>query len=196
MERKGPNFFLAFQITNPGLLESLRGVQYNCVLENRKLKELIAPLETAHVGIGVFRVEDERLEEVKTILRDVFEKYRAEQEEDDKRSVTFKGLDMFGESVLFAKPDRGTEFIRKLHKISNDALKKAEIKMFEFENFNPHITLFKSNNHLREIPTTCKEAIGDVELGSQDVEDIGLLSIPKPREDNGYYYTEEVYNLV
>ena len=34
-----------------------------------------------------------------------------------------------------------------------------------------------------------QEAIGDGE-------DIGLLSIPKPREDNGYYYTEEVYNLV
>ena len=191
----GPNLFLAFRITNPELLASLREVHYNCVKKDTRLKDLIAPLETAHVGIDVFRVENDRLEEVKTILRDVFDEYKAGQAEDDKRSVTFKGLGMFGETVLFAKPDKGTELLRELHKISREALEKAGIEISGFPDYVPHITLFKSNNHQKEISRECMGVMVDAELGSQDVEDIRLLSIPKARDSTGYYYCEDVYKI-
>ena len=65
-----PNLFLAFRITNPELLASLRDVHYNCVNKEIKLKDLIVPLETAHVGIDVFRVEEERLEEEEDNLQE------------------------------------------------------------------------------------------------------------------------------
>ena len=120
---------------------------------------------------------------------------KREQAEEDKKSVTFKGLDMFGRTVLFAKPDKGTEFLHELHKITREAFENAGIKSSGFPTYVPHITLFKSNNHQKEIPWECKEVMVDAELGSQEVKDISLLSIPKARDPSGYYYCEDVYDI-
>ena len=195
----GPNLFLAFQITNPELIANLRKVLYTCVEKENGLKDFISPLESAHVTLDVFRVETENLEEAKSMFQDVFDQHIQTITREVRKSVTFKGLDMFGKTVLFAKPDQGSDFLQKVHKAFRKALEDAGIEIHGYKEYNPHLTLLQvktsKENQLREIPKACLENMEDVELGSQEVKQIQLLSISKPKDSLGYYHCEDVYNL-
>jgi nucleoid DNA-binding protein len=70
---------------------------------------------TAHVTLNVFRVENDKLEEAKVILQEVF-KTNIEQLKPEG-PVTFKSFGMFSQSVLFAKPNIGIEFLQRAHDI-------------------------------------------------------------------------------
>ena len=191
--------FLAFQISNPELILNLRKVHFKCVEKENRLKDFIVPLETAHVSLDVFRVENGRLEEAKLILQDVFDQHIKTIETDVEKIVTFKGLDMFGGSVLFAKPNTGNEYLQKIHKVFRKALIDNKFEIHGYNTYNPHLTMFKVNaskdNGLREIPRAFLQVMEDFELGSQEVKQIQLLSIPKEKGSSGYYYCEDLYNL-
>ena len=157
MPSKSPNMFLAIQISSPDLKKNLRKVHFNCVVKDYRLKDFITPLETAHVTLNVFRVEKTRLEEAKLILRDAFEN-RSEELKSEGR-IAFKGLGMFGKSVLFAKPNKGNMFLQKLHEMFQAALACHNIGVSEYQSYTPHLTLLQMNgareNDLREIPREC-----------------------------------------
>ena len=195
----GPNLFLAFQITNPELIANLRKVLYTCVEKENGLKDFIAPLETAHVTLDVFRVETENLADAKLMLQDVFDRHIKTIWKEVGKSVTFKGLDMFGKTVLFARPDQGSDFLQKVHKVFRKALEDAGIGINGYKDYNPHLTLLQvktsKENQLKEIPKACLENMENVELGSQEVKQIQLLSISKQKDSVGYYHCEDVYNL-
>ena len=117
MSKKGPNLFLAFQISNPDLLANLRNVHFKAVEKEHRLKDFIVALQTAHVTINVFRVEPERLEEAKLILQEAFNQHMKTKKTETEKGVriTFKCLDMFDKGILFAKPDTGSEYLQEIH---------------------------------------------------------------------------------
>eukprot|EP00092_Neocalanus_flemingeri_P029006 GFUD01031490.1.p1 GENE.GFUD01031490.1~~GFUD01031490.1.p1 ORF type:complete len:201 (+),score=53.30 GFUD01031490.1:69-671(+) len=197
MSRKSPNLFLAFQISNPDLISNLRKVHFNCVQKENRLKDFIVPLETAHVTLNVFRVENERLEEAKLILQEAF-KLHIKTMTVKAKVVTFKGLDMFDKSVLFAKPDAGIEYLQEIHNVFKKALADNNFTDYGYHTFNPHLTMFQvkgTRENFKAIPTECLKGMENFELGIQEMKELQLLSIPKAKDGSGYYYCEDLYNL-
>ena len=192
-----PNVFLAIKITNQELIENLRKAHFNCVMEDNRLKDFITPLETAHVTLAVFRVEDKRLEEAKAILQEVV---NANLEEFKQRKpISFQGLGMFGKSVLFVKPNAGREYLKRAHEVFKEALEKNNFELTGHGSYNPHVTIFQvrggGGNSLKEIPRECGKGLEKMEFGSQEVDEIQFLSMSKDKDSSGYYYCEDTYNL-
>ena len=151
-------------------------------------------LETAHVTIDVFQVENERLDEAKIILKNAFSTYMKTVKIEETRYVSFEGLGMFGTSVLFAKPSSGRDFLQDIHKMFRQALKNARIKIHGYDAYTPHLTLLQAP-HGSDIPRACLEGTAGVELGRQEVKQIQLLSILKKKDSVGYYHCEDSYQL-
>ena len=197
MSSKSPNMFLAFQISNPDLIKNLRNVHFNSVMKDNRLKDFITPLETAHVTLNVFRVEKDRLEEAKLILKEAFEANIEEMK--PKEIASFKGLGMFGKHVLFAKPNNGFEYMHRVHDIFKTALAAHDFDVEGSRSYNPHLTLLQvkgaSGNELKEIPRECFTDMEDLEFGSQEIEEIQFLSMNKEKDSSGYYYCEDFYKL-
>eukprot|EP00092_Neocalanus_flemingeri_P032194 GFUD01034991.1.p1 GENE.GFUD01034991.1~~GFUD01034991.1.p1 ORF type:complete len:197 (+),score=52.68 GFUD01034991.1:54-644(+) len=196
MASKSPNMFLAFQITDPDLIKNLRNAHFNCVVKDHRLKDFINPLETAHVTLGVFRVEIDRLEEAKKVIKEAFEANLEEMKPEGM--ISFKGLGMFGRTVLFAKPNTGIDYLNRVNGIFKAALAAHDFDVMD-KSYNPHITLFQvkgaSQNELKEIPRECFQDMEDQEFGSQKVEEIQFLSMYKKKDESGYYYCEDSYKV-
>ena len=110
-----PNVFIAFKITNKNLLANLRDVHLQYVLKDNDLAEHIVPLDTAHVTLNVFCADEERLEELKNILREVFEGNKKDLIPNGP--IKFQGLGTFGKAVLYAKPVSGFDFLKRINRI-------------------------------------------------------------------------------
>jgi len=192
---KSPNMFLAIQISNPDLKKNLRKVHFNCVVKDNRLKDFIAPLETAHITLNVFRVENDRLEEAKLVLREAFENHLEEMKSEE--TISFKGLGMFGNTVLFTKPNIGIEFLHRVHNIFQTALSAHKFDVGGSRSYNPHLTLMqvKGTSEMKEIPRDSFQDMEDLEFGSQDFQEIQFLSMSKEKDSSGYYYCEDLYNL-
>ena len=193
-----PNVFLAIKITNQELVQNLRKAHFNCVMEDNRLKDFITPLETAHVTLNVFRVENDRLEEAKAILQDVF--IANLEEFKHKEPISFQGLGMFGKTVLYVKPKTGLEYLKTAHEVFKAALEKNNFELTGHGSYNPHVTIFQVRGggggiSLREIPRECGKGMENMEFGSQEVEKIQFLSMSKDKDSSGYYYCEDTYNL-
>jgi len=189
-----PNVFLAIQITNQDLIRNLREAHFKVVMKDTKLKDFITPVETAHVTLNVFKVEKDRLEEAKKILKETFEanldKFKIPE------PITFKGLGMFGTSVLFVKPNIGVEFLHKANEVFKTALSKNNFEVTSHDSYNPHITIFQvSGGGLNSIPKETFKDIKDMEFGCQEVAEIQFLSMNKDKDSSGYYHCEDSYKL-
>ena len=93
-----PNVFLALPITSDLVKESLEKIQQEYIAKDERLKEFLVPIAGAHITLVVFHVEEERLEESRRILRDVFEdELRGKK---SRRSVVLGGYTLGPEHPL------------------------------------------------------------------------------------------------
>ena len=194
-----PNVFVAIKITDKQLIANFRAAQASCVKNEHQMKDFILPTEKAHLGLVVFNVPEDRLEEAKKVLREALE---ANQEElKDKEKISFEGLSIFGSTVLWARPVNGVDFLHKLNRILRNALEKNSFVVTDNKTYIPHVTLFNANgkrkpgSNFRDIPKDCYKEVASKAFGTQTIENIQFLSMQKEIDLSGYYYCEESYNL-
>ena len=93
MSFRKANYFLAIRISDPLVIEKLKKVHFEFVKSHYNLKDGIVPLDEAHITLNVLTVEEEKLEEVKNLLRSAFEEKKSLI---PPENIELKGLDSFG----------------------------------------------------------------------------------------------------
>ena len=93
MSFRKANYFLAIRISDPLVIEKLKNVHFEFVKSHYNLKDGIVPLDEAHITLNVLTVEEEKLEEVKDLLRAAFEENKSLI---PSEKIELKGLDSFG----------------------------------------------------------------------------------------------------
>ena len=196
----GPSLFTAVRVTNTDLIKNLRKVNFEAIKENYFAKNYIIPLEEAHVTITVFDTTDKEF--AKREFKRVLEENREELSQ-MKKDIEFKGLDCFGDKVLFAKPDEGDDgdglvFLRRAREIlEKDMIIRNLRKMtnYCYNTYNPHLTLFhikSANTDDVDLINLAKKFKG--KLGSNEVTSIQLCEMGG-RQDDGYFNVIEEFFL-
>merc|ERR1712059_157927 len=99
--------------------------------------------------------------------------------------VEIKGMDSFGENIVFAEVDQGRDILRKIHEHFLDAF---EAEGFGCDQrFTPHTTIMRAGE---QIPREYYDQFQEKNFGSQTVSEISFLSMSKPESADGYYYSE------
>ena len=142
--RNGPNMFTAIRTTDPNLISKLREVLVAGVESNYYSKNYIVPLEEAHITITVFELVDNQNEQfviqefqrVLTEARKELSKHNSE--------IEFRGLECFGDKVLYANPYTGMDFLNVSRRILEKSITDNPSIMENhcYPTFNPHLTLF------------------------------------------------------
>lgn len=111
-------------------------------------------------------------------------------------SLHFSGLHTFGNEVLFAEIQQGevlqeVALIAKNLEVSFQELTGSQTK----KGFKPHLTILKLSKDIRlrkkgitKISTNLYSDFSNTVFGTQTVKGIQLLSMNKPKDENGYYY--------
>ena len=197
----GPSLFTAVQVKNTDLIKNLRKVNFEAIKENYFAKNYIIPLEEAHVTITVFDTTD------KQFAREEFNRVLEENRDElsqMKKEIEFKGLDCFGDKVLFAKPDEGDDgdglvfLIRARDILEKDMIIRNLRKMtnYCYNTYNPHLTLFhikSANTDDVDLINLAKKFKGN-NLGSNEVTSIQLCEMGRRQED-GYFNVIEEFRL-
>ena len=89
----------------------------------------------------MFYAESEDIGSLKTQLASSFSTLPENFEAQD---IEFKGLGMFRNSVVWAAPVKGTEFLHRLYNLIENVLLENQCISI-LPSFIPHVTLFKSN---------------------------------------------------
>jgi len=198
-----PNYFLGLRITSSSILEKIGKLQTELISKNEVLSNYIEPPCKAHVTLSVMHLEDDELETCKSMLQ---EKFKPNLSEAD-RTLTFEGLGRFGNRVLFVKPHTGIESLQKMHEDLQNLLIESELKTEVGRDFHPHVTMFKTsrpksgrkrNNETKEklgLDDELLEEFKDLHFGEEIVEEIQLLSMTKPKAEDGYYHCEASFSL-
>ena len=84
--------------------------QSQCLHNEPKLRSFLVSPKKAHITVLVLHVEEDRLEEAKSI----FEHCQDHFSNDNVFDVEFSGIGSFGNRVLFAKPSGNIERIVRL----------------------------------------------------------------------------------
>ena len=157
MSQKNINYFLAFRLQNPDLVRNLRKVHLHFVTKNESMKNYIDPLDTAHITLNVFHADNNQVDNLKQLIQKELDKYRDSLNPPDQFEV--QGLGMFGQTVMWAAPTRGQDFLHKIHDIFQNLLMEHNFYT-KTHSYNPHVTLFQSRGTKMNIE---KEDLGRVD---------------------------------
>jgi len=191
-----PNLFTAVRIDDPELLKNLRNVLVKAIEKNYHAKDSITPLEEAHVTITVMEAHD--INFARKEFNRICDNHRKELES-AKEDIGFKGMDLFGDKVLFANPSEGLNFLRKARTILEQEMiiaNKDQIVNFCYRDFNPHLTMFQiktSNIDGVDLPEIAKE-FENYDFGKSKVGSIQLLHMGN-RTDDGYWEVLEEFKF-
>lgn len=166
--------------------------QSQCLHNEPKLRSFLVSPKKAHITVLVLHVEEDRLEEAKSI----FEHCQDHFSNDNVFDVEFSGIGSFGNRVLFAKPSGNIERIVRL---SETFQAKYSEQNFQCEfKLDPHLTLFKvkaKRKALKKIPPSSYDGLEDYSFGIQSFRTVQLLSMTKPVAESGNYYCEAEFTL-
>ena len=157
MSQKNINYFLTFRLQNPDLVRNLRKVHLHFVTKNESMKNYIDPLDTAHITLNVFHADNNQVDNLKQLIQKELDKYRDSLNPPDQFEV--QGLGMFGQTVLWAAPTGGQDFLHKIHDIFQNLLMEHNFYT-KTHSYNPHVTLFQSRGTKMNIE---KEDLGRVD---------------------------------
>jgi len=191
-----PNLFTAIRTNDPDLLKNLRNVLVRAIEKNYHAKDSITPLEEAHVTITVMDAHD--INFARQEFNRICENHRDELV-NAKEDIAFKGMDTFGDKVLFANPSEGLNFLRKARKILEEEMiiaNKDQIVNHCYRDFNPHLTMFQiktSNIDGVDLVDISKE-FRNVDFGKAKVNSIQLLHMGN-RTDDGFWEVLEEFKF-
>ncbi|XP_070556803.1 uncharacterized protein [Ptychodera flava] len=202
-KRLAPNYFVAIQVSNPTIHESLKNVQASVMKSDEKLKDAMIPIPTLHLTVMVMHIaNDEELERAKDALR-TCHALLASQFEDEALEIPFSGLGHFNNQVMFARIQEG-DHVNVLYEIAETVEKvynQYNIVSTGERGFKPHLTVMKLSRApslrrkgVRRIKSEYYRNFNGDYFGSQVVKGLQLCSINKPKLEDGYYYrAEEVF---
>ncbi|XP_064486701.1 uncharacterized protein LOC135399005 [Ornithodoros turicata] len=199
-KRRRPNYFVAIQTRNHEIHEKMQNVLDHIRSCEPSISKAFIAIPTLHLTVLVLRVtdDDDSLERAKKALVRSYDLLK-----DDLNSnplvLKFKGLGHFKNEVLFAKIE-GQEAKDRLRKIADVCLQEftsSNLDLSGHKEFNPHLTivkLSKTSKHtckIRKIQKEWYEKFAEEDFGSQAVFSLQLLSMNKPKDENGYYYCSQ-----
>ena len=193
-----PNVFIAVKIESPDIIKAMASVQEDLLKVEPQLKDLLVPVVQAHLTLLVFRVEEEQMEKAKEVFEKVIKEVDMKLWNNDSFYVEFAGVGSFDNKVLFGAPVSGREILEHLNKSLYAGFNESGF-VCESE-FTPHITLvktkFKDGKQTGGIPSGCLEQIKTKYFGIQTVRSVQLLSMKKPKTEEGYFFCEKEINLL
>ena len=165
------------QVDSEEIQRNMTEFQTHCLDNEPKLRSFLVSPKKAHITVLVLHVEDDRLEEAKSIFQHCGDHFS----NDESFEVEFTGVGAFGNRVLFAKPSGNIERIARL---SETFQAKYSEQNFDCEyKPNPHLTLLKvkaKRKALKKIPGSSYDGLEDYRFGIQSFKTVQLLSMTKP----------------
>ena len=139
--KKKPNVFVAVELDNPEIIQNMREVQDHASQFDPKLKATVVPLKKSHVTLLVANVQEEELQKAKAVISKTFRENLGDIVPENQFSVKLKGVDSFGDKVVFAEVDEGKP---SLMRINEELLRAFEGAGFDCDSrYTPHVTLMK-----------------------------------------------------
>ena len=106
-----------------------------------KLKSNAVPLKKTHITLLVANVQEEELPKARAVISKTFRDNLAKIVPENQFTVEIKGVDSFGEKVVFAEIDQGKSFLMQLNEELLVAFEDAD---FDCDSrYTPHVTILK-----------------------------------------------------
>ena len=139
--KKKPNVFVAVELSNPEIMQNLKEVQDHACQFDPKLKTNAVPLQKTHVTLLVANVQEEEIQKAKAVISKTFRDSLGSIVPENQFSVKIKGVDSFGDKVVFAEVDEGKA---PLMQINEQLLSAFENAGFDCDSrYTPHVTVMK-----------------------------------------------------
>ena len=198
--RNGPNMFTAIRTNNPALISKLREVLVAGVESNYFAKNYIVPLEEAHLTITVFELVEPQNEQF--VIQE-FQRVLTEAKKELARhnsEIEFRGLECFGDKVLYANPYTGIDFLKVSRRILEKSITDNASIMENhcYPTFNPHLTMFhiKGANHDDVNLNDLSNKFHDTMFGTHQATSIQLCKMgSQNRTEDGYWHVISEFNL-
>ena len=144
--KKKPNVFVAVELSNPEIIRNLKEVQDHACQFDPKLKTNAVPLQKTHVTLLVANVQEEEIQKAKAVISKTLRDNLGEIVPENQFSVKIKGVDSFGDKVVFAEVEEGKP---SLMQINQELLNAFETAGFDCDSrYTPHVTLMKVSHIL------------------------------------------------
>lgn len=199
--KQRPNYFVAVQISNDEIRESLHKVQDRILLQEERLEKSMISLKTLHITLMVMYIGDpETNSRAKKALHNVYQEYDDDLSKNPLQ-LEFKGLSHFQNKVVYAKVSN-EDASQRLSSLAQSVKEHfAAYSLFTTDTkdrFTPHLTVAKIDfkNKYKGVnkinPLFYKDYVNEY-FGSQTIESIQLLSMTNPKNEAGYYSGEELF---
>ena len=131
-----------FQLENPGIQEEIKSLQAACIAKNPNLKPHCdnVPVEKAHITLLAANVQEDQLEKAKKVIERTLRNHVV-QSVPSMFDVELKGIDSFGDKIIYAEVDKGAGHLRLINEKLVNAFEKAGFSCDA--RFTPHVTLMK-----------------------------------------------------
>ena len=138
------------------------------------------------------------MEKAKEVFEKVIQEVDMKLWNNDSFYVEFAGVGSFDNKVLFGAPVSGQEILEHLNKSLYAGFNESGFVCEPM--FTPHVTLvktkFKDGKEIGGIPYGCFEQFKTKYFGVQTIRSVQLLSMKKPKTDEGYFFCEQEVNLL
>ncbi|KAJ8033615.1 A-kinase anchor protein 7 isoforms delta and gamma [Holothuria leucospilota] len=197
-KRQAPNFFVAIQVSDQEVLESLKAVQHSVLEGDEKLKDAMVPIATLHLTVMVMHLSsEEEISKAKAALKDC-QQILGPKFSKETLVIEFHGLGHFNNQVMFAKIKDSGNTVQALYEIADIVEKcyqKYGITSTGERGFKPHLTVMKLSRApslrkkgVRRIKSELYKAHSNKLFGSQVMTGLQLCSINKTKGIDGYFY--------
>ena len=147
--KKKPNVFIAVELNNQEIIKNMQEVQDHAAQFDPKLKSNAVPLQKTHVTLLVTNVQEEELEKAKALISKTLRDNLGSIVPENQFSVKIKGVDSFGDKVVYADVDEGKPLLMR---INEELLRAFEEAGFDCDSrYTPHVTLMKVRSKTRHI---------------------------------------------
>ena len=139
--KKKPNVFIAVELNNQEIIQNMQEVQDHAAQFDPKLKSNAVPLQKTHVTLLVTNVQEEELEKAKALISKTLRDKLGSIVPENQFNVKIKGVDSFGDKVVYADVDEGKPLLMR---INEELLMAFEEAGFDCDSrYTPHVTLMK-----------------------------------------------------
>ena len=105
------------------------------------LKHHAVPMKKAHITLLVANVQEEELPKARALIEKALRENIVRELDEHQFEVGIKGIDSFGDKVVFAEVETGKPYLMKINEALLEAFEEAG---FDCDSrYTPHVTLMK-----------------------------------------------------
>ena len=184
-----PNAFVSIHIQSPEVRTNVKKVQQEMVAKDRNLKSTMVSVNTLHITLMVLRLSSEEEERrALKILCNVTSAISMYLIKPVK--IMAQGIGTFGNHIIFAEIVENKLLADIASKIQC-MLKSGGFPSTDLRRFIAHLSIAKvhSNSEVDFIPPYSYSSLKETYFGMDFISKFELLSINKPKDMSGYYYS-------